>query len=69
MRQAEVIVAMGKSELLAQPLLAFAQRGDSPPHGRHMLANRQVDAFDSPPYTFFLLNDNMELNRNRQFLV
>jgi hypothetical protein len=23
----------------------------------------------SPPYTFFLLNDDMELNRNRQFLV
>ena len=50
MRQAEVIVAMGKSELLAQPLLAFAQRGDSPPHGRHMLANRQVDAFDKGGY-------------------
>jgi hypothetical protein len=24
---------------------------------------------DSPPYTFFLLNDDMELNRNRQLLV
>ena len=24
---------------------------------------------DSPPHTFFLLNDDMELNRNRQFLV
>ena len=23
----------------------------------------------SPPYTFFLLNDDMKLNRNRQFLV
>ena len=23
----------------------------------------------SPLYTFFLLNDDMELNRNRQFLV
>jgi len=24
---------------------------------------------DSPPYTFFLLNDDMKLNRNRQFLI
>ena len=24
---------------------------------------------NSPPYTFFLLNDDMKLNRNRQFLV
>jgi hypothetical protein len=23
----------------------------------------------SPPYTFFLLNDDMKLNRNRQFLI
>jgi hypothetical protein len=28
----------------------------------------EYDEF-SPPYTFFLLNDDMELNRNRQFLV
>ena len=24
---------------------------------------------DSPPYTIFLLNDDMKLNRNRQFLI
>jgi len=23
----------------------------------------------SPPYTIFLLNDDMKLNRNRQFLI
>jgi hypothetical protein len=28
-----------------------------------------VKNIDSPPYTFFLLNDDMELNRNRKLLV
>jgi hypothetical protein len=30
---------------------------------------REVIRQTSPPYTFFLLNDDMKLNRNRQFLV
>src|SRR6266571_9245014 len=46
MRQAEVIVAMVKSELMAQPLLAFAQRGDSPSDRRHMLTDGEVEAFN-----------------------
>jgi len=29
----------------------------------------ELNLIDSPPYTFFLLNDDMELNRDRQFLV
>ena len=46
MRQAEVRVAMVQSELLAQPLLAFAQRGDSPSDRRHMLTDGEVEAFN-----------------------
>src|SRR5882672_11481334 len=34
--------------------------------GHHALDR---DFPNSPPYTFFLLNDDMELNRNRQFLI
>ena len=30
---------------------------------------KEENFYISPPYTFFLLNDDMELNRNRQFLV
>jgi hypothetical protein len=28
-----------------------------------------IFSYVSPPYTFFLLNDDMKLNRNRQFLI
>ena len=48
--------------------------------GPARLSRRRRDAFDaydemeaydefSSPYTFFLLNGDMELDRNRQFLV
>jgi hypothetical protein len=30
---------------------------------------KDVLRLTSPPYTFFLLNDDMKLNRNRQFLI
>jgi hypothetical protein len=33
------------------------------------IEDEEVQEVISPPYTFFLLNDDMKLNRNRQFLV
>jgi hypothetical protein len=37
---------MIQGQLLAHARLVFTQRDDAPPHGRHMLADRQVDALD-----------------------
>ena len=46
MRQTEVVIGMIQGQLLAQARLVFAPRHDAPPDGRHMLADRQVDALD-----------------------
>ena len=46
MRQTEVVIGMIQGQLLAQARLVFTQRDDAPPDGRHMLADRQVDALD-----------------------
>ena len=43
MGQTEIIVDMIQRQLLPQALLALAQRIDTPPHRRHMLADGQVD--------------------------
>src|SRR3989442_12900994 len=37
---------MIQHELLAYAVLALAERGDTPPHRRHMLTDRQVEAFN-----------------------
>jgi len=37
--------------------------------GEHTRFGPKIKGKISPPYTFFLLNDDMELNRNRQLLV
>ena len=43
-------------------MVAFRPEGGQP---RGKTAWHEV----SPPYTIFLLNDDMKLNRNRQFLI
>ena len=45
-RDAEVVVNMVKRQLLAQAVLALAQRRHTPSHGGHMLTDRQVDALN-----------------------
>src|SRR5437867_5067969 len=44
MRQYEIVVDLEQRQLLAQALLALAQRGNTPPHGGHMLADGEVEA-------------------------
>ena len=44
MRQHEIVVDLEQRQLLAQALLALAQRGNTPPHGGDMLTDGQVDA-------------------------
>jgi len=45
-RQAKVVVRLIERQLLAQPLLALAQRADPSSDRRDMLAHRQVDTLD-----------------------
>jgi hypothetical protein len=46
MREAKVVIDVIQRGLLPQPVLALAYRGDTPPHGGHMLTHRQVEALD-----------------------
>jgi hypothetical protein len=45
-RQHEIVIHMEQSQLLTQARLVFAQRVDSPPDGRDMLAKVQIQALD-----------------------
>src|SRR2546428_8556465 len=47
MGQAEIIIDMVQCQLLPQAVLALAQRGDTPPDRRHMLADVQIEAVSS----------------------
>jgi hypothetical protein len=51
-------------DLVERCLLIFNDRGE-----RHHYALFSSLMECSPPYTIFLLNDDMKLNRNRQFLI
>jgi hypothetical protein len=44
MRPTEVVIGMRQGQLLAQARLVVAPRHDAPPDGRHLLADRPVDA-------------------------
>jgi hypothetical protein len=43
----------------------FAYAATFLPEVSEAIRKEMVEAMDSPPYTFFLLNGDMELNRNR----
>jgi hypothetical protein len=45
-RQAKIIVPVIPRELLAYARLVLAECDDAPPDGSHMLADREVDAFN-----------------------
>ena len=46
MRQHEVVIGVEERQLLTQARFVFAQRVDSPPDGRDMLAQVQIEALD-----------------------
>ena len=45
MRQHKVVITLKQHELMLQAIFALAQRGDPTAHGRHTLANVQVEPF------------------------